>query len=203
MRLRHDDGPAPGAASAGGFSLRHSSASWPVTRAHSPASRREASLCRRASGQARSGPRYRRPPPGPNCRSGAFSSFKNLADAGIADAGSNGSISPRSLAVPGMNWATPCAPAGLTAFGRNELSRQMSLVKKSSRQPLGLGGRFDDPAKGGERVVRFGTGVRASPLAAQAKRERGKRNRPDLRASQLHAPLPVSRTPLPAKAPML
>ncbi len=47
-------------------------------------------------------------------------------------------MSPRSLAVPGMNWATPCAPAGLTAVGRNELSRQMSLVKKSTGSPSAL-----------------------------------------------------------------
>ena len=47
-------------------------------------------------------------------------------------------MSPRSFAVPGMNWATPCAPAGLTAFGRNELSRQMSLVKKSGGSPSAL-----------------------------------------------------------------
>jgi hypothetical protein len=47
-------------------------------------------------------------------------------------------MSPRSFAVPGMNWATPCAPAGLTAFGRNELSRQMSLVKKSAGSPSAL-----------------------------------------------------------------
>ena len=42
---------------------------------------------------------------------------------------------PRSPAVCGMNWATPCAPAGLTAVGRNALSRQMSLVKKSTGSP--------------------------------------------------------------------
>ena len=34
-----------------------------------------------------------------------------------------------------MNWATPRAPAGLTASGRNELSRQMSLVKKPTGSP--------------------------------------------------------------------
>jgi len=34
-----------------------------------------------------------------------------------------------------MNWATPIAPAGLTAFGRKELSRQMSRVKKPTGNP--------------------------------------------------------------------
>ena len=47
-------------------------------------------------------------------------------------------MSPRSLAVPGMNWATPCAPAGLTTAGRNELSRQMSLVKNATGSPSAL-----------------------------------------------------------------
>ena len=63
------------------------------------------------------------------------SSARSFAEAGIAVAGSNGSASRRSDAVPGMNWATPRAPAGLTAPGWNALSRQMSLVKKSIGSP--------------------------------------------------------------------
>jgi len=34
-----------------------------------------------------------------------------------------------------MNWATPRAPAGLTAVGLNALSRQMSRVKKPTGSP--------------------------------------------------------------------
>jgi hypothetical protein len=41
------------------------------------------------------------------------------------------SRSPRSLAVRGMNWATPCAPAWLTTPGRKLLSRQIKRVKKA------------------------------------------------------------------------
>ena len=37
--------------------------------------------------------------------------------ASIACSGSNGSFNPYDAAVPGMNWAIPCAPAGETAFG--------------------------------------------------------------------------------------
>ena len=59
----------------------------------------------------------------------------SFAEAGIALAGSNGSARPRSAAVPGMNWATPCAPAGLTAPGRKALSRQIRRVKKLTGRP--------------------------------------------------------------------
>ena len=37
-----------------------------------------------------------------------------------------------------MNWATPCAPAGLTAVGLNALSRQMSRVKKPTGSPSAM-----------------------------------------------------------------
>ena len=57
-------------------------------------------------------------------------SASSFAEAGIACSGSNGLASPRSAAVPGMNCATPCAPAGLTTCGRNALSLKMSFVKK-------------------------------------------------------------------------
>src|SRR5262249_15559798 len=46
--------------------------------------------------------------------------------------GSKGLARPRQLAVAGMNCATPCAPAGLTAAGSKRLSCQISLVKKST-----------------------------------------------------------------------
>jgi hypothetical protein len=49
-----------------------------------------------------------------------------------AQRGSNGSARPRILAVPGMNCATPCAPAWLTASGLKRLSCQMSRVKNSA-----------------------------------------------------------------------
>ena len=72
-----------------------------------------------------------------------------------------------------MNWATPCAPAGLTAAGRNELSRQMSLVKKATGSPSALAEVFDDPAQGRERVVGLGARVGLRPAPADQKRKRG------------------------------
>jgi hypothetical protein len=42
-----------------------------------------------------------------------------------------GSVNPRRAADPGMNWAMPSAPAGLTAAGSNRLSFQMRRAKKS------------------------------------------------------------------------
>jgi hypothetical protein len=54
------------------------------------------------------------------------------ADFGIACSGSNGSASLRSAAVPGMNCATPWAPAWLVTLGRKLLSCQISRVKKST-----------------------------------------------------------------------
>src|SRR5436189_164458 len=50
----------------------------------------------------------------------------------MACSGSNGSASLRSAAVPGMNCATPCAPAWLLTLGRKLLSCQISRVKKST-----------------------------------------------------------------------
>src|SRR5271166_6746894 len=47
---------------------------------------------------------------------------KSFADWAIASSGSKGLESPRQFAVAGMNWATPCAPARLTAAGSNRLS---------------------------------------------------------------------------------
>ena len=38
----------------------------------------------------------------------------------------------RIRAVPGMNWAIPCAPAGLSASGSNWLSCQISRAKNAS-----------------------------------------------------------------------
>jgi hypothetical protein len=45
---------------------------------------------------------------------------------------------PRSFAVEGMNCAIPSAPLGLTAFGRNRLSFQISRAKKSGGSALVL-----------------------------------------------------------------
>ncbi len=58
-------------------------------------------------------------------------SARNFAACGMACSGTKGSTRPRSAAVEGMNWATPCAPAGLTARGRNPLSTQSSRVRIS------------------------------------------------------------------------
>src|SRR6516164_7209319 len=49
----------------------------------------------------------------------------------MASSGSKGLERPRQVAVAGMNCATPCAPARLTAVGSNRLSCQISLAKKS------------------------------------------------------------------------
>ena len=76
-----------------------------------------------------------------------------------------------------MNWATPCAPAGLTAVGLNALSRQMSRVKKPTGSPSDMADDFDDPAQGRERVVGFGTGVAAGRAFAQPNHKRGKGER--------------------------
>jgi hypothetical protein len=65
----------------------------------------------------------------PNSR---LRSRSNAADFVIASRGSNGSARPRILPVPGMNCATPCARAWLTASGLKRLSCQMSLVKNSA-----------------------------------------------------------------------
>ena len=51
--------------------------------------------------------------------------------AAMASSGSKGLERPRQFAVAGMNCATPCAPARLTAAGSNRLSCQISRVKKS------------------------------------------------------------------------
>jgi hypothetical protein len=53
----------------------------------------------------------------------------------MADFGSNGLSSPRSMAVPGMNCAIPCAPFGLTALGLKRLSRQMSRTNAMGGKP--------------------------------------------------------------------
>jgi hypothetical protein len=45
-------------------------------------------------------------------------------------------IRPRIAAVPGMNWAMPWAPAGLTADGSKRLSCQIRRVKNSSGRSL-------------------------------------------------------------------
>jgi hypothetical protein len=50
----------------------------------------------------------------------------------MASIGSKGSASPRAFAVAGMNCATPCAPARLTAVGSKRLSCQISRAKKST-----------------------------------------------------------------------
>ena len=83
----------------------------------------------------------------------------SFADAGIAVAGSNGSASPRSEAVPGMNCATPSAPAGLTAWGWKALSRQMRRVKKLTGSPSALAELSTMPHKRRERVVGCGPGL--------------------------------------------
>src|SRR6516164_9208404 len=49
----------------------------------------------------------------------------------MASRGSKGLERPRQFAVAGMNCATPCAPARLTAVGSNRLSCQISRAKKS------------------------------------------------------------------------
>ena len=43
---------------------------------------------------------------------------------------------PRIFAVPGMNWAMPSAPTGLTALGSKRLSFQISRAKKSLGKPF-------------------------------------------------------------------
>src|SRR3984893_7335216 len=54
----------------------------------------------------------------------------SFADSAIASSGSKGLERPRQFAVAGINCATPCAPARLTADGSNRLSRQISRAKK-------------------------------------------------------------------------
>jgi len=54
----------------------------------------------------------------------------------MASPGAKGFIKPRSAAVAGMNWAMPCAPAGLTAMGRNLLSTQSSRISISGGNEL-------------------------------------------------------------------
>ncbi len=62
-----------------------------------------------------------------------------------------------------MNWATPCAPAGLTAFGWNELSRQMSFVKYPTGSPSALAEVSTIPHRVASALSVSGP---ASPLAA-------------------------------------
>ena len=45
-------------------------------------------------------------------------------------------VRPRSSAVPGMNWAMPCAPFGLTACGLKRLSFQISRTNGIGGKPL-------------------------------------------------------------------
>src|SRR6516225_5412570 len=59
-------------------------------------------------------------------------SRKSFAEWAIASIGSKGSARPRAFAVAGMNCATPCAPARLTAVGSKRLSCQISRAKKST-----------------------------------------------------------------------
>ena len=63
----------------------------------------------------------------PNCR---YRSAKSLAATGIACSGSNGSAKRRSAAVSGMNWAMPCAPAGLVTPAWKRLSTQTRRVRR-------------------------------------------------------------------------
>ena len=51
------------------------------------------------------------------------------------------------------------------------------LREEVGRQPLRLGGRFDNPAQGRDRVVGFAPASARAASAAQAKHERGERNR--------------------------
>src|SRR5690554_6506544 len=48
---------------------------------------------------------------------------------------SKGLARPRIFAVPGMNWAMPSAPAGLTAPGSKRLSFQIRRARKSFGRP--------------------------------------------------------------------
>jgi hypothetical protein len=63
------------------------------------------------------------------------SSRSQRADSLRDSAGSNGSDNPRQRAVPGINWAMPCAPARLTAFGSKLLSWRINRIKKSMGRP--------------------------------------------------------------------
>ena len=127
---------------------------------------------------------------------------------------------PRADAVPGMNWATPCAPAGLTASVRNELSRQMSLVKYPTGSPSDLAEAsriphrvaralsVSGPASGltGRPLSKRTSAASAiaAPLTDLSRRRAAVRDpmRPPLRPV-LHAPGFFISTALPAKAPML
>ena len=60
------------------------------------------------------------------------SSRSQRADSCNATSGANGSARPRQRAVPGMNCAIPCAPAGLTALASKRLSCQINRKKKDA-----------------------------------------------------------------------
>ena len=123
---------------------------------------RQPARARKPRAHALGARRYRRRPPARNCRTRWRRSASRLAEWTIADFGSNGSSSPRSSAVPGMNWAMPCAPFGLTACGIEAALLPDQPHERHRRQSPRLGlllhDRTDDVDEGlgpGQSEARF------------------------------------------------
>jgi hypothetical protein len=76
--------------------------------------------------------------------------------------GVEGSTRPRSRAVPGMNWATPCAPAGLVTPARKARFLEDQPRQESRRARLRRRGVVDQPAQ--RRVDARGGGLRSRRL---------------------------------------
>ena len=101
-----------------------------------------------------------------------------------------------------MNWATPCAPAGLTAVGRNELSRQMSVVKKSTGSPSALAEASTMPHRVASAWSVSGPASAQTPLALRQRASAASAIASPLAPVMARMARPMSAA-LPAKAPML
>ena len=124
----------------------------------------------------------------------------------MAVAGSKGSASPRSEAVPGMNCATPGAPAGLTETLEGALPPPYEPVEEIDQQTFLPGRGLDDPRKAWPAYCRWRRGATANAGAADAAATAAtqRRGRASAPASEFrHRAAGQSRDPLHRPAPPL